>query len=304
MLIGPKNYEINLQLTNKENEINNRLENILQRQDIIETRMHNIGRSLSGLKIVKNDANKLTEMITSTSELAETVSAKVRRLDKARSRVSECQQRVHDLIDLQLCSQGVKTAIREEDFEKGAAHINRFLLMDQNLLQKTADDVSGSVTSVSQAVSTLEQAATQIRAVVNQKFDEASQKDDLASVERFFKIFPLLGLHQEGIQKFCAYISSKLKNKAQKELRNSMEVAKANKRTAVAYADTLTVLLENIARVVEVNQPIVENYYGFGHLYLMMMCLQKECDEEVVSLNYITKHYHINYVHIFRSIVF
>lgn len=281
MIISKINSEANFELINKENDINKRLESILQRQDTIENRMHNIGRSLTGLKIVVNDANKLTEMITGTSELAETVSAKVRRLDKARSRVSECQQRVHDLIDLQLCSQGVKTAIREEDFEKGAAHINRFLLMDQNLLQKTADDVSGSVTSVSQAVSTLEQAATQIRAVVNQKFDEASEKDDLASVERFFKIFPLLGLHQEGIQKFCGYVCLKLKNKAQKELRNAMEVAKANKRLSVAYADTLTVLLENIARVVEVNQPIVENYYGFGHLHLMMMALQKECDEEV-----------------------
>lgn len=281
MLICRKNSEIHSELSNKEEEMNKRLKNILQKQDTIENRMHNIGRSLNGLKIVVNDSTKLTEMITSTSELAETVSAKVRRLDKARSRVSECQQRVHDLIDLQLCSQGVKTAIREEDFEKGAAHVNRFLLMDQNLLQKTADDVSGSVTSVSQAVATLEQAATQIRTVVNQKFDEAVQKDDLASVERFFKIFPLLGLHQEGIQKFCTYVCLKLKNKAQKELRNALDVAKANKRSAVAYADTLTVLLENIARVVEVNQPIVENYYGFGHLYLMMMALQKECDEEV-----------------------
>lgn len=62
-----------------------------------------------------------------------------------------------------MCSQGVITAIRDEDYEKGAGHVNRFLSMDQNLLQKTADDVSGSITSVSKAVSTLENAAEQIR---------------------------------------------------------------------------------------------------------------------------------------------
>jgi len=58
------------------------------------------------------------------------------------SRVSECQQRVHDLLDLQLCSIGVQTALRNEDFEKAAAHVHRFLSMDQHLLKQTADDVA------------------------------------------------------------------------------------------------------------------------------------------------------------------
>ncbi|KAG4073194.1 hypothetical protein HA402_002583 [Bradysia odoriphaga] len=246
--------------------------------------MSGIGRALSGLSLVSNDSRNLNDMISHTAELSENVSAKVRRLDEARSRVSECQQRVHDLIDLQLCSQGVTTAIKDEDFEKGAAHINRFLSMDQHLLQRTADDVSGSITSVSQAVSTLEAALQQMEKIVSQKFDEAVKKDDLASVERFFKIFPLLGKHTEGIEKFSKYICSKLKTKSQKELRASMDVAKAEKRMAVAFADTLTLTLENIARVIEVNQPIIENFYGHGLLCYMYPLLQKECDEEVKQL--------------------
>jgi hypothetical protein len=40
------------------------------------------------------------------------VSAKVRQLDLAKSRVAECQQRVHDLIDLKRCSEGVTTAFQ------------------------------------------------------------------------------------------------------------------------------------------------------------------------------------------------
>ncbi|XP_065085132.1 conserved oligomeric Golgi complex subunit 4 [Ochlerotatus camptorhynchus] len=268
----------------KEKEIDSRLEEILSQQCQLEAKMRNIGLALSSLSTVADKSRNLSEMIDHTSQLAENVSAKVRRLDEARGRVSECQQRVHDLIDLQLCSQGVITAIKEEDFEKGAVHVNRFLSMDKNLLQKTADDVSGSITSVSKAVSTLEQAATQIRQVVNQKFDEAVKKDDLASVERFFKIFPLLGMHDEGLEKFMTYICSKLQVKAQKELRSSMDIAKAEKRATVAYSDTLTVLLENIARVVEVNQAIIENCYGSGRLIQVAAILQKECDEEVVKL--------------------
>uniref|UniRef100_A0A182QER7 Conserved oligomeric Golgi complex subunit 4 n=1 Tax=Anopheles farauti TaxID=69004 RepID=A0A182QER7_9DIPT len=270
-------------ISEKEQQIDTRLEEILSQQCQLEAKMRNIGVALSGLNVVSDKSRHLSEMINHTATLAESVSAKVRRLDEARSRVSECQQRVHDLIDLQLCSQGVMSSIREEDFEQGAAHVNRFLSMDKTLLQKTADDVSGSITSVSQAVSTLEQATVQIQQMINQKFDEAVKRDDLASVERFFKIFPLLGMHDEGLEKFMTYICGKLQAKAAKELRSSMDIAKAEKRTAVAYADTLTILLENIARVIEVNQAIIENCYGPGRLVQICRILQRECDDEVTK---------------------
>ena len=50
------------------------------------------------------------------------------------NRVSECQQRVNDLIDLKLCSDGVKTAMAEEDYEQAAAHLHRFLAMEDSKL--------------------------------------------------------------------------------------------------------------------------------------------------------------------------
>lgn len=256
----------------------------MSKQTTIESKMSGIGRAMSSLNSIKTDSTKLNAQVEETAKIAESVSAKVRRLDVARIRASECQQRVHDLIDLQLCSQGVLKAIAEEDYEKGAAHIGRFLAMDQQLLQRTADDVQGSVTSVSDAVQTLESATERMQLLIAQRFDEAVNKDDLASVERFFKLFPLIGRHQEGIEKFSKYICSKLSSKAQKELRNSLDIAKAEKRLPVAFADTLTTMLENFARVLEVNQPIIEGCYGSGYLMDMVDILQQECDAEVNNL--------------------
>lgn len=40
-------------------------------------------------------------------------------LNSQQSRVAECQRRVHDLIDLQLCSAGVEAAIKAHDYETG-----------------------------------------------------------------------------------------------------------------------------------------------------------------------------------------
>lgn len=156
--------------------------------------------------------------------------------------------------------------------------------MDQNLLQRTADDVSGSIASVHLAVNTLEDATKQMRDIVTQKFDDAIKRDDLASVERFFKIYPQLNMHKEGIEKFSHYICNKLNVKHQRDLRTCMDVAKAEKRSNVAYADALTMIFENLARVVEVNQPLLDSYYGNGRLLDLVTVLQRECDQEMRNL--------------------
>ena len=47
---------------------------------------------------------------------------------------------------------------------------------------------------------------------------------------------------------------------------NNLKLALASgsndKRANVIYADTITMLFESIARVVEIHQPLVETYYG------------------------------------------
>lgn len=82
--------------------------------------------------------------------------------------------------------------------------------MDQSLLQKTATDVE-NVSSILRSIRTLKDAAEQLRAIVKHKFDDAVKSEDLASIERFFKIFPLLGMHEEGICEFCNYLRIKVR---------------------------------------------------------------------------------------------
>ena len=150
--------------------------------------------------------------------------------------------------------------------------------MDHNLLERTAVDVSGDRTSIAGSLITLQQAARELRAVVTHRFDEAVKSEDLASVERFFKIFPLLGMHDEGLKKFCQYLCSKLQDTAQKNLKSALDVKSNDSRAPVIFADTMTLLYEGIARIVEVHQPIIETYYGPGKLLKTVTILQKECD--------------------------
>ncbi|XP_069689848.1 conserved oligomeric Golgi complex subunit 4-like isoform X2 [Periplaneta americana] len=78
-----------MELGNSKDEINNGLDTLLSRQCHPEAKLRGITKVLPSFQIVHSDAQKLAEMVTFTSTLAENVSAKVRRLDIARSRVSE-----------------------------------------------------------------------------------------------------------------------------------------------------------------------------------------------------------------------
>nr|CAG4640705.1 EOG090X02VY [Eulimnadia texana] len=200
-----------------------------------------------------------------------------------KKKVSECQQRVNDLLDLQLCREGVITAMRTEDYEKAAAHVHRFLAMDENLLKLTAGDVAQG-TNVDSTLLLLHEARNQLCEVVRLKFDEAVSGGDVASVERFFKIFPLLNMHEEGLKKFALHLATQLRETAQKNLRQTLNTESTHKRAAVMFADTLTLLLEGVARIVEIHHPLVETYYGPGRLLNVMEILQVECDTQATSI--------------------
>ena len=49
-----------------------------------------------------------------------------------------------------------------------------------------------------------------LKNIVQSKFDAAVHSQDVASVERFFKIFPLLAMHTEGITKFSKYLAAQV----------------------------------------------------------------------------------------------
>lgn len=85
----------------REKQVNlNLSELLLSKKNSLETRLRNC--SIQHQQLLKaslcEDSQKLNDMICHTADLAEKVSAKVRRLDTARMRATEAQRRVHDLI--------------------------------------------------------------------------------------------------------------------------------------------------------------------------------------------------------------
>lgn len=111
----------------------------------------------------------------------------------------------------------------------------------------------------------LDDAEKKLKSIVNIKFDQAVETGHLPEAMRFFKIFPLLNLHQTGLEKFCNYLCSQITDHGDKEFKKTLETPFNHKRYPVIYSDFLTNLFEYIAELIETYQPLVETYYGESH---------------------------------------
>ncbi|KAK2509668.1 hypothetical protein MC885_000662 [Smutsia gigantea] len=264
-----------------------------EEQNTIESKMVTLHRMGPNLQLIEGDAKQLAGMITFTCNLAENVSSKVRQLDLAKNRLYQAIQRADDILDLKFCMDGVQTALRNEDYEQAAAHIHRYLCLDKSVIELSRQGKEGSMIDAN--LKLLQEAEQRLKAIVTEKFAIATKEGDLPQVERFFKIFPLLGLHEEGLSKFSEYLCKQVASKAEENLLLVLGTDMSDRRAAVIFADTLTLLFEGkalsppwghcrhfrIARIVETHQPIVETYYGPGRLYTLIKYLQVECDRQV-----------------------
>ncbi|KAJ7312062.1 hypothetical protein JRQ81_006397 [Phrynocephalus forsythii] len=266
----------------EEKAVGEELEALLEHQGTLEGKMATLHRMGPNLQLIEGDAKQLAGMITFTCNLAENVSSKVRQLDLAKNRLYQAIQRADDILDLKFCMDGVQTALRNEDYEQASAHIHRYLSLDKSVIELSRQGREGSIIDAN--LKLLQEAEQRLKAIVTEKFDAAMKQGDLPQVERFFKIFPLLGLHEEGLGKFSGYLCQQVAQKAEENLQLVMKTDMTDRRAAVIFADTLTLLFEGIARVVETHQPIVETYYGPGRLYALIKHLQAECDRQVEKI--------------------
>ncbi|XP_022179383.1 conserved oligomeric Golgi complex subunit 4 isoform X2 [Myzus persicae] len=273
-------------------EINNALE-LLDRDEIASRKrlatftnqwptvikeVDSVTKKFSALTSFKENLSQIQTRIHDSSKLAEDISSKVRQLDKIRGRVSECQKRVQDLLDLQLCSEGVQIAMKNDELEQAAGHIHRYLSIDQTKLQRTADDMAQDCSMITSALKHLQEASELLQDTVSKRFEHASLVQDSNSIERYFKIFPLLGMHDVGLEKFVDYLGRLLKVSADKNLKNVMETPLSSNRASVIFADGLTFIFEEVAKTIEVQQPLIETHYGPEYVLKFLSHLQIHCD--------------------------
>jgi len=273
---------------------------------IDELRKHvpNMGRICS-------EAQKLSSLVDSSHTLVDEVCSKFRRIDLAKGRLEDSLSKIGDILDLKTCREGMVNAMQDNKFEEAAIHIKRFLSIDQQELHKTiaiicddqkiqtqkravssaslfgskhlasqgealeqqermqGDSISIDPDQIHSSLKELAQGRARLLEICQKNMSEAIKGGNTKEIEQYFKIFPMLNEHYDGLQRYSACLRSKV-------MTPQLEITLSSKETSVP--DKLAALFENVAKLVDGHQPMIETYYGPGHLIIVARVLQKECD--------------------------
>nr|CAD2183787.1 unnamed protein product [Meloidogyne enterolobii] len=99
-------------------------------------------------------------------------------------------------------------------------------------------------------------------------------------MERLFKLFPLINEHQSGLKRYGSHICDKIAELSQQNYKIMQAGGTDDNRKNVLFADTLTMLFEGIARLVELSQPVIISAYGQDKMLDLIEIIQPQCDKQ------------------------
>ncbi|KAA0202091.1 hypothetical protein HAZT_HAZT011472 [Hyalella azteca] len=271
----------------EEKRIDERLDWSVANRHQLEARLAQVSKLLPSLQVVYNDACQLQNTIASTQQLATAVSARVRKLDTAKQSVVEVQRRVADLLDLEGCAGGVATALVSEDYETAAAHIHRFLAMDETLLlhSAAANSTGKEVAASRHGLRSCEKLRHSSVPSSNAALMKRSPPKTPPVLIDFSSSSPCLTASSKDCSSFQpSYVKKCIQETGEAVLTRCRSCSSNNKRAHVMWADAATELFETVARIIEVRQPIIETYYGPGQLAVVVQELVRETDRQAGRL--------------------
>ncbi|PVV02549.1 hypothetical protein BB560_002994 [Smittium megazygosporum] len=122
----------------------------------------------------------------------------------------------------------------------------------------------------------IETSRSELVELVSVQFDLGVANDDTHLIGLCFKLFPLLGEHITGLDKYSQLLALKLSENYKK--------LKIKANIEGSFALRLGNLLDSVAYLIDTTIPVVEKYYGLGEMVRIVERLQLELDKRVVLL--------------------
>ncbi|KAL6290588.1 hypothetical protein ACE6H2_008098 [Prunus campanulata] len=244
------------------------LDNLLSQRTDLDKQLLSLHRSSQVLDIVKADSDHVLANVTSTCDLADHVSAKVRELDLAQSRVKSTLLRLDAIVERGNCIDGVKQALDAQDYESAAKYVQRFIQIDSEYRD-----------SGSEQREQLMESKRQLESIVRKKLSEAVDQREHPNVLRFIRLYTPLGLETEGLQVYVGYLRKVIGMRSRLELEHMVELMEQNNpMQTVNFVGCLTNLFKDIVLAVEDNDEILRGLCGEDGIVYAICELQEECD--------------------------
>lgn len=262
------------------------------------------------LEIVRADAEQLHTSIASTSEIAETLSARIRVLDVSQVRVKEAITRVNAILDRGTCVDGAKASLDAIKAEEGTdnsqppgnqkilrmltdacAHVGKYRELDAEYGEVGEDD--GPVSGEQRA--TMDAVRKELEARVRSDFASAASAASAATVDgsgpsgttaevaaRYARMFPMLGLVDEGLKLYVKFLRGLVNNKAVARMSAlTEELAQREKFGDVGgtnFVNVLGQLFVDVADAIDTNLVMLSEEFGADGVAFAIRELQGEVD--------------------------
>lgn len=217
-------------------------------------------------------------MLSNASYTANRISSAVRKLDLEQSRVKETLDVVEQVVELKACILGVTGSMgAPQDWETAASYLCRASKIPQDIVDGPfAEEIVPTAEVPDPPRVTLENAAESLRGLFLREFEKAAQEGNGAKVTRFFKLFPLIGKLDVGLDVYGRYVCQGVATRARAML--NAGTGPHQRKEDFFYVNALTKLFEHIAQIVEQHGGLVEAHYGPGRMVKIIERLQLEAD--------------------------
>ncbi|CAH9104611.1 unnamed protein product [Cuscuta europaea] len=252
------------------------LETILSQRYDLDKQLSGLQKSAQVLDTVKDNSDHLLSNVGSTSLLADQVSAKVRQLDLAQSRVNDTLLCIDAIVHRSNCLDGVQKALDSEDFESAANCVQSFLQIDTKFKDSSGSEQREQLLS----------SKKQLETIVRRRLTAAVDQRDHPTVLRFIRLYSPLELHEEGLQVYVGYLKKVIAMRSRLEFEQLLETMNEDpnqqalrpNQPPLNFTASLTNLFKDIVLAIEENDDILRSLCGEDAIVYAICELQEECD--------------------------
>ena len=266
-------------LHNREHTISKRLDSLMASQADLSRDLGRLDLLRAGLGAQVIAARTIgNEMLSTAAETAGRLSDRVKELDLEKSRVEDTLRVVEQVAELKACVHGVVGSMgAPQDWEAAAAYLDRAGKVPESIAKGTfAASIVPSVEVPDAPWITLENSRESLCGLFLREFEKAAGEGDGTKVTRFFKLFPLIGRTDVGLDVYGRYVCQGVAGTARTTLKDGF--GGSGRKEGFFYANALTKLFEHIAQIVGGHGGLVERHYGSGKMVRVIERLQMEAD--------------------------
>ncbi|CAK3903483.1 Conserved oligomeric Golgi complex subunit 4 [Lecanosticta acicola] len=265
------------ELSQRDAAVTARLDTLLQTQKDVTRQLGrlDLARAQLGSQVVAT-RNISNGMLSSAASTAHRISGAVKKLDREQAAVKATLEVVEQVAELKACVLGVHGSMgAPQDWETAANYLFRASKIPDAVIDGAfAEEIVPTAEVPDPPRQTLNAAAESLCGLFLREFEKAAKEGDGARVTRFFKLFPLVGRSDVGLDAYGRYVCSGIASRARSNMSSTQ------RREGMFYANALTKLFEHIAQIVDGHEPLVERHYGPGSMTKVIERIQVEADAQ------------------------